>query len=57
MEVKLTRRQFGQLAIAGAVVAAIGNFNAKFFHKYLHLRWSSLVFVLVLFLVPTPKLA
>jgi hypothetical protein len=31
MERKLTRRQFGQLAIAGAVVAATGNFLNKVF--------------------------
>jgi hypothetical protein len=33
MELKLTRRQFGQLAIAGAVVAATGIFQSKVFSQ------------------------
>jgi hypothetical protein len=33
MKLKLTRRQFGQLAIAGAVVAATGNFQSKVFSQ------------------------
>jgi hypothetical protein len=33
MELKLTRRRFGQLAIAGTVVAVLGNFQRKVFSQ------------------------
>src|SRR5918999_543553 len=33
MELKLTRRRFGQLAIAGTVIAVLGNFQRKVFSQ------------------------